>query len=109
MQSYIWLEETKELFVQNNEYEELFTQLESLGINEVEEDLMKYQSLDAAKFNHKEFYKTHNKRLSSILECIVLKKFSHENAVKMAVLERLISKGRELNFRENQTQMVFFF
>ena len=106
LQSYIWFEETKDLFGQNKEYECICAQLEVLDIREMEEDLNKYQALDIMKFNHKEFFKTNTKRLFNLLECIIKTKFNNENPVKMNVLERLISKGKELNFRENQTQMV---
>lgn len=107
LQSYLWFEETKDLFVQNKDFEEICQNLENLEIKELEDDLMKYQTLDSIKFNHREFFKFNNKRLFNLLECIVKTKFSNnENPIKMALLERLISRGKELNFRENQVQMV---
>lgn len=106
MQSYIWFEEINELFFRNKDFEDLCNELELQGIKELEEELLHYQALDVLKFNHKEFYRNNNKKLSLLLNSIVQKKFSNENTIKMAVLERLISKGRELNFKDNQTQMV---
>lgn len=106
MQSYIWFEEINELFFRNKDFEDLCNELEFQGIKELEEELLHYQALDVLKFNHKEFYRNNNKKLSLLLNSIVQKKFSNENTIKMAVLERLISKGRELNFKDNQTQMV---
>jgi len=107
LQSHLWFEEINELFFQNKEYEGMCTHLESLEIKEMEEDLIKHQASEAVKFNHKDFFKGNNKRLSNLLECIVKAKHSNETPIKINVLERLISKGKELNFRENQTEMVF--
>ena len=106
LQSYLWFEETKDLFDQNKDFEEICHNLERLEIRDLEEDLLKHQALDSVKFNHREFFKFNNKRLVNLLECIVKHKFSNDNPVKISLLERLISKGKELNFRENQIQMV---
>lgn len=106
LQTYLWFEETKDLFGHNKDFEEFSYQLESLEIREMEADFIKHQYLDTIKFNHKDFFKVNNKRLFNLLEFIVKAKFSNENPIKMTVLERLINKGKELNFRDNQTEMV---
>lgn len=82
------------------------SKIEELEIHYIEKEIDNYKNGDEQKFNHKEFYAKNNKRLENLLQFVINSKPFMENKVKMSHLEKLINKGKELNFRENQLDLV---
>lgn len=84
------------------------SKIEELEINNLEKEIDSYKNCEDQKFNHKEFYAKNNRRLESLLQFVINSKPFMETKIKMSHLEKLINKGKELNFRENQLDLVKF-
>lgn len=106
LQNFLWFEETQNLYENKTDYINICNKLEELQINYLEDQLNIFKQSNEIKYNHKDFYIKNRKLLNEILKFIVNSPSINENKIKMGVLEKLINKGKELNFRENQIQMV---
>jgi hypothetical protein len=82
------------------------SKLNEIEINYLEKEIENFKNCEDSKFNHKEFYMKNYKRLENLLDFVINSKPFTENKIKLSHLEKLINKGKELNFRENQLDLV---